>query len=102
MVPVYTLIRDNSPRRGRRRAAAATGSARVPCLLALSRRAALHTRGVWTAQAPLRSERSQGASVCAKGGPHPEWWLPWAFRGVLTRCLPGGLWDVFGPRLPVA
>ena len=59
MVPVHILMEDDSPRRGRRRAAAATGLARVPCVLALFLRAALHPRGVGTARAPPRGKRLQ-------------------------------------------
>ena len=72
MVPVHTLMEDDSPCRRRRPAAAATGSARVPCLLASFRGAALHPRGVRTARAPPRGERSQGASVYARQFPKPQ------------------------------
>ena len=102
VVPVHILMEDDSPRRGRRRAAAATGSARVPCLLALFRRAALHPQGVGTARAPLWGERLQGAAVCARGGTPPGWWTPRAFRGVSACRLPWRLRDVLGPRPPVA
>ena len=62
----------------------------------------LASRGVRTARAAPRGEQSQGASVCARGGIHPGWWPPWAFRGVTARRVPERLWDVLGPRTPVA
>ena len=103
MVPVLILIEDDWSRCGVRRAAAATGSARVPRLLALLRRVALHPPGVGTARAPLWGERPQGAAVCARGGTPTGWWTPWVFSGEFRRAAcPGGLWDVLGPRPPVA
>ena len=57
VVPVHTPMEDDSPCRGRRRAAAATGSARVPAPPASFRCAVLHPRSVRTARAPPRGER---------------------------------------------
>ena len=80
VVPVHILIEDDSSRCGGRRAAAVTGSARVPRLLALLRRVALHPRGVGTAWAPPWGERPQGAAVCARGGTPTGWLSPWVFQ----------------------
>ena len=45
MASVHILVEDDSPCCGRRLAAAAPGAARVPCLLVLLWRAALHSLG---------------------------------------------------------
>ena len=102
MISVHILTEDDLPCRGRRPAAVAAGAARVPCLLALLRRAALHPGGVRTAWAPPRGELSQGASVFAGGGTHSGWWPPLGSSGVTARRLPARLRDVLGPRPQVA
>ena len=63
MVPVHILIEDNPSRCGGRRAAAATGSARVPHFLALLQRVALHPRGVGRTAAG-------GCCMCQRGSPY--------------------------------
>ena len=69
MVSVHTLKEDDSPCRGMRRTAAATGAARVPCLLALFWRAALHPRGVRTAWASTGRTVVGGFCTCQWGNP---------------------------------
>ena len=61
----------------------------------------LHPWGVRTALVPPRGERSEGASVRARGGTHPRWWPLVASSGVTACRLPGGLRDLLGPWLPV-
>ena len=94
---VRILGEDDSPCCGGRRAAAASGSVRVPCFLVLLWRAALHPWGMRAASVPLRGEWPEGASVCVGGGTDTEWSHPVA-SWVVTACrLPGGLRDLLGP-----
>ena len=100
MASVHTLVEDDSPCCGRRRAAEAPGAARVPCLLVPLWRAALHPWGVTAASVPPRGERAEGASVRAGRG--TGWWPLVASWGVMACCLPGEPRDLLGTWSPVA
>ena len=85
MASVHTLVEDASPCCGKRRAAAASGAARVPCLLVPSWRASPHAWGVRAALVPPRGERSEGASLWVGGGIKPGWWPLAAFWAIPKR-----------------
>ena len=57
--------------------------------------------GVRAALVPPRGERSEGASVRARGGTRPGWWPLVASWGVTACFLPVGLRDLLGPWSPV-
>ena len=102
MASFHILVEDDSLCCGGGRAAAVRGAARVCCLLVPLWRIALHPRGVRTALAPPHGERSEGASVRARGGTHPGSWPLVGSLGVTACCLPWGLRDLLGPLSPVA
>ena len=90
MASVHTLVGDDSPCCGGRRAAAALGSVRLPCFLVPLWRAALHPWDIRAALVPPRGESSEGASVCAGGGTHPGRWPLVASWGIVACGLPDG------------